>query len=89
MEEAEACWIAEERVVAVVVTRRQAVLDVEAKGMAEVEEMGAENGSGSPLKQKEKAEGELFVCDHCVTQGAECQVIDSGLSFGFLLMMGR
>ena len=53
----EACWITEEKVVVAAVARRQAVLDVEAKWKAEVEEAGMERGRRLPSKQKERAEG--------------------------------
>ena len=57
-EEAKACQIAEERVVAAAVARQQAVLDVDAKQKAEAKETGMEKGGGSPSRQKERAEGE-------------------------------
>ena len=67
--EAEACRIAEERGEVAAAVRRQAVLDMEAKWKAEAEEAGMEQGSGSLLKQKERAEGEPAMCDCCVTWG--------------------
>ena len=49
---------------------------MEAKRKAEAEEVGMEQGSASLSKQKERAEGELIMCDHCATWGAECLVSD-------------
>ena len=65
-----------ERVTVAAVARRQAILDGEAKWKAEVEEMGMEQGGRLPLKQKEGAEGELIMCDHCAMWGTEYQVSD-------------
>ena len=64
MVDAEARQIAEEKVE---VVRQQAVLDMEARRKAKAEKAVAEPGDGSLSKQKERAEGELVVCDRCAT----------------------
>ena len=56
------------------VVRQQAILDVEAKQKAELEETGMEPGGRLLLKQKERAEGKQVICNCCMMWGAECQV---------------
>ena len=67
--EIEAHWIEEERVMAA--ARHQAILDAEARCKAEAKEVAAEPEGGSPSKQKERAEGELVICNRCATRGAD------------------
>ena len=75
--DAEARRIVEDWVeVAAAAARQQAILDTEAKRKAEAEGVGMEQGSGLPLKWKERAEGKPIVCNCCVMWGAKCQVSD-------------
>ena len=69
--EAEAQWLAEEKLVAAAAVRHKAVL-----AMAETaaEEVGMESDGGLLLKQKGWVEGEQMVCDRCAIWGFECQV---------------
>ena len=80
--ELEARWVAEEKAA---VARRKAVLAAEARRQGEAEQAAAEPGGGLLSKQKERAEGELVVCNHCAARGAECQVSD-GVRVSFLLL---
>ena len=79
--EVEARRIAEEKAMAAV--RWQAILDVEARCQAKVEEVVTEPDGGLLLKQKERAEGESVMCDHCTTREAEFQVSDQSSSPSF------
>ena len=81
-EEAKACWVAGEELVAATAARHRAIL-----AMAEtVVEVGMEQDGRSPSKQKGQVEGKWLTCDCCMTRGFDCQVSWKKILFFVLLL---